>query len=97
MCGTGSFKTSGFESQPSSWEVQETVGWNKPARSGLRSTVGWPEQSGLGHLLQGGETGVSPFFLPITNKVGFQGMDSGPTVEAGPAYTKLCPTVPGNY
>ena len=47
--------------------------------------VVWDTWSGT--AWRGEEHWCITIFLPITNKVGLQGMDNGPTVEAGPIYT----------
>ena len=44
----------------------------------------------------GEETGGSPFFSPPPPRWGLEDWSAGPTVEAGPAYSKPRPSVPGN-
>ena len=92
----GSFKTLGFESQLNTWEAQETAERNRislltPSRHCEDSLdrVVWDTQSEEERL-------GCCHFSPITNKVGFQGTDIGPTVEVVPTYTKPCPSMPGN-
>ena len=55
-------------------------GAKKKNRPAYAHTVlrGLPEQSGLEHLVWGGETGVSPFFSPSPTRWGFREGTAGP-------------------
>ena len=81
---------SGFESQLSIWDTQETVEQGKPPTDAGTALSGQPEQHGLGHLIQGGEIEVSPFFSPSPTWWGVREQDRGPLVEAGPNPAPPC-------
>ena len=90
---SGSFKVSEFQSHFSPCEAWETVEQDKPAHSHPHDTVRTYQTEWSGTPGPGRRDWVVVIFLPITNKVGLQGMDSRPTVEVDPP-TQTCPSGP---
>ena len=62
----------------------------------VHGTVRMAQTKWFGHLVDGGETGVSPFSPHHQQEGDFSEWTAGPTVEVGPVYNKQCPSAPGN-